>query len=105
MAVESDATVQLKVEQMDNAEFSNYLNTRQSAVAGLSLSIADYASKRHLLDLAIKVEKSAAENLRTLAAITVGDGAANANLTEARKATMQQKYRQVIIITNTAIRY
>ena len=99
MAVESDATVQLKVEQMEDAKFSNYIITRQSAVAGLSHSISDYASKRQLLELAINVEKNAAENLRAISVMTVGDGAANANFTQARKTAMQQKYRQVILFT------
>ena len=100
MAVESDATVQLKVEQMEEAEFSNYIITRQSAVAGLSHSISDYASKRQLLELAVNVEKNAAENLRAISAMTVGDGA-NANFTQARKTAMQQKHRQVILFILT----
>ena len=98
MAVEKDANVQLRVELMEPAEFASYLATRASAVAGLSQAIADYASKRHLLDLAVTTERAAAESLRALAAITVQDGAAGANLTEQRKAAMLIKARQVTAI-------
>ena len=86
---------------MEQAEFASYLATWASAVAGLRQAIADYASKRHLLDLAITTEKSAAESLHALAAvITIQDGAAGPNLTEQRKATMLLKARQVITKTN-----
>ena len=99
MAVEKDANVQLRVELMEPAEFASYLATRASAVAGLPQAIANYSSKRHLLDLAVTLEKAAAESLRALAAITIQDGAAGLNLTEQRKTAMLIKARQVITKT------
>ena len=97
MAVETDANVQLRVELMDPAEFTSLLATRQSAVASLDHGIADHASKRHLLSLAVDNERAAAESLRTLAAITVQDGAAGQNLTDQRKNQLLIKARQVLV--------
>ena len=95
VAVETDATVQLRVKTMDSAEFTSHLTNRQSFIATLNMGIPWYASKRHLLELAVNIEKAATEKLRTLAAITIQDGAAGANMTEERKAAMLIKARQV----------
>ena len=51
--------------------------------------------KHYLLELAVNIERAAAENLRNLAAIIIQDGAAGANMTEPGKATMLIKARQV----------
>ena len=95
-AVETDATVQLRVEKMDLVEFTSHLANRQSFVATLSMGIPQYASKRHLLELAVNIERAASENVRTIAAITIQDGATGANMTEERKAAMLVKARQVL---------
>ena len=63
MAVETDATVQLRVEMMEPAEFTSHLANRQSFVATLNMGIPQYASMRHLLELAVNIERAAAENL------------------------------------------
>ena len=78
MSVETDTTVQLRVEIMQPAEFTS-----------------SHTKKHYLLELAVNIERAAAENLRNLAAIIIQDGAAGANMTEQGKATMLIKARQV----------
>ena len=78
MSVETDTTVQLRVETMEPAEFTS-----------------PHIKKHYLLELAVNIERAAAENLRNLAAIIIQDGAAGANMTEPGKATMLIKARQV----------
>ena len=95
MSVETDTTVQLRVETMEPAEFTSYLANRQSLVVALNLGISQYTKKHYLLELAVNIERAAAENLRNLAAIIIQDGAAGANMTEQGKATMLIKARQV----------
>ena len=78
MSVETDTTVQLRVETMEPAEFTS-----------------SHTKKHYFLELAVNIERAAAENLRNLAAIIIQDGAAGANMTEQGKATMLIKARQV----------
>ena len=92
--VETDPNVALKVETMDQVEFSSYLAVRQSAVAGLPMSIEDYSSKRLLLEKVVGAEKNAAEVLRAVSQLTVQDGAANQNLTVERRNALLIRLRQ-----------
>ena len=94
--VEKDPTVALAVETMDDQAYGSYLAGRHAAVSSLSHSVEDYPGKKMLLEQTIRGEKDAADNLRTLARVTVTAGATNEDLTVQRRAAMMIKLRQTL---------
>ena len=94
--VEKDPNVALAVETMNDQAYGSYLAGRHATVSSLPHSVEDYPGKKMLLEQAIRGEKDAADNLRTLARVTVSAGAANEDLTVERRAAMMIKLRQTL---------
>ena len=92
--VETDPNVPLAVETMDEQAYGSLLASRRASVSALSHSVEDYPGKKLLLEQAIKVEKDAADALRTLATTTVTAGAANNDLSVERRNNMMIRFRQ-----------
>ena len=81
MAAETDPNVQTAVEGMNPEQFQIYIDNQRGCLSSLPGHVPDYPTKRKLLQYAVDSERNAAENLRTVAALTVQANAADANLT------------------------
>ena len=103
--VETDPTVPLKIEAMNQQEFGNYLAVRQSAVAALPLGLEDYPAKKLALEQAIQIEKNLAEQLRSMAILNITAGAAAGELTQERKTQLLIKSRQDLFMARTNFVY
>ena len=94
MPREDNPNADTAVETMSAQQFQSYLENRRSCLASLNMAINDYPAKRKLLENAVESEKSAAEFLRTVAALTVMAGADGENLTAAKRTALLVSYRQ-----------
>ena len=103
--VETDPTVALKIEAMNQQEFGNYLAVRQSAVAALPLGLQDYPAKKMALEQAIQIEKNLAEQLRSVAILNITAGAAAGELTQEKKTQLLIKSRQDLFLARTNFVY
>ena len=75
MPREDNPNADTAVETMSAQQFQSYLENRRSCLASLNMGIDNYPAKRKLLENAVESEKSAAEFIRTVAALTVMAGA------------------------------
>ena len=94
MPREDNPNADTAVETMSAQQFQSYLENRRSCLASLNMGIDNYPAKRKLLENAVKSEKSAAEFLRTVAALTVMAGADDENLTAAKRTALLVSCRQ-----------
>ena len=91
------------VEGMNVEQFQAYLETRRGCISALSVSEPNYAAKRKLLQYAVDNERSCAEHLRTVSALTVQADAAGANLTVERRTALLVSLRQALFNAKNAL--
>ena len=85
------------MEGMNVEQFQAYLETRRGCISALSVSEPNYAAKRKLLQYAVDNERSCAEHLRTVSALT------GANLTAERRTALLVSLRQALFNARNAL--
>ena len=94
MPREADPHEATAVEAMNPEQFQVYVENRRGCISSLSLGVPDHGAKKKLLQHAVDMERSCAENLRTVSALTVQAAAAGANLTAERRTALLVSHRQ-----------
>ena len=105
MAAETDPNVQTAVEGMNPEQFQIYIDNQRGCLSSLPGHVPDYPTKRKLLQYAVDSERNAAENLRTVAALTVQANAADANLTAERRNILLASLHQGLFTARTNLKF
>ena len=105
--METDPNVPLAVEGMDARAYGDYVTVRQFSIASLTCRDGDrnFSAKKLLLEQAVRAEKDAADVLRSVALLTVTEGAEGDNLTVASREALLIRLRQNLFAARKHLGY
>ena len=105
MPREADPQEVTAVEGMTQEQFAVYMENRRGCLSSLPYGMPDYGAKKKLLQHAVDAERTCAEHLRTVSALTVQANAAGNNLTAGRRTALLVSLRQALFNARNALIY